>query len=57
MDCSGFVDYLLRQIAPAQFAQLRVEPGHARPRAAMYFELFNRLRKSPLPGWEPVEKR
>ena len=56
MDCSGFVDYLLRQIAPAQFAQLRVEPGHARPRAAMYFELFNRLRKSPLPGWEAVEK-
>ena len=56
MDCSGFVDYLLKRIAPAQFAQLRIEPGHARPRAAMYFELFKRLHKSPLPGWEAVQK-
>jgi hypothetical protein len=56
MDCSGFVDYLLKHLAPAQFAQLGVEPGHARPRAAMYFQLFNRLRESPLPGWEAVAK-
>ncbi len=56
MDCSGFVDYLLKHLAPAQFAQVGVEPGHARPRAAMYFQLFNRLRASPLPGWEAVPK-
>jgi hypothetical protein len=56
MDCSGFVDYLLKQIAPAQFATLKIEPGHTRPRAAMYFELFNRLNKSPLPGWEAIPK-
>ena len=56
MDCSGFVDYLLKRIAPAQFAQLQIEPGHARPRAAMYFELFKGLHKSPLPGWEVVQK-
>ena len=40
MDCSGFVDYLLEHFAPVQFAPLRVEPGHTRPRAAMYFDLF-----------------
>jgi hypothetical protein len=56
MDCSGFVDYLLKQNAPAQFSPLRIEPGHTRPRAAMYFDLFNRLNKSPLPGWESVPK-
>jgi hypothetical protein len=56
MDCSGFVDYLLKQIAPAQFAPLRIEPGHTRPRAAMYFDLFTRLDKSPSPGWEAVPK-
>jgi hypothetical protein len=56
MDCSGFVDYLLEQIAPAQLAPLRIEPGHKRPRAAMYFDLFTRLNKSPLPGWEAVPK-
>ena len=56
MDCSGFVDYLLEHFAPVQFAPLRVEPGHTRPRAAMYFDLFTRLNKSPLPGWETVPK-
>jgi hypothetical protein len=56
MDCSGFADYLLKRIAPTQFAQLRVEPGHTRPRAAMYFRLFDRSRKSPVPGWEAVQK-
>lgn len=56
MDCSGFVDYLLKEIAPAQFAALRIEPGHTRPRAAIYFDLFTRLNKSPSPGWEAVPK-
>jgi hypothetical protein len=56
MDCSGFVDYLLEQNAPVQFAPLRIEPGHTRPRAAVYFDLFTRLNKSPLPGWEAVPK-
>jgi hypothetical protein len=56
MDCSGFVDFLLKQIAPAQFSPLRIEPGHTRPRAAMYFELFSRLNISPLPGWEAIPK-
>jgi hypothetical protein len=56
MDCSGFVDYLLEHFAPVQFASLRVEPGHTRPRAAMYFDLFTRLNKSPLLGWESVPK-
>jgi hypothetical protein len=56
MDCSGFVDYLLEHFAQAQFAPLRIEPGHTRPRAAMYFGLFTRLNKNPLPGWEAVPK-
>jgi hypothetical protein len=56
MDCSGFVDYLLEQFAPVQFAPLGIEPGHTRARAAMYFDLFTRLNKSPLPGWESVPK-
>src|SRR5208282_31784 len=43
-------------LCPAQFVQPRIEPGHARPRAAMYFELFKELHKSPLPGWEIVQK-
>jgi hypothetical protein len=56
LDCSGFVDFLLKQFAPRQFASLPVEPGHARPRAAMYYELIHGLTQHPLPGWVPVRK-
>ena len=56
MDCSGLVDYLLKRIAPEKFRQLPVEPGHARPRAAMYFQFLDRLREQPLPGWEAVHQ-
>ena len=56
MDCSGFVDYLLKRIAPGQFGQLPIEPGHARPRAAMYFQLLHDLRKQPLLGWKAVRQ-
>jgi hypothetical protein len=56
MDCSGLVDYLLKRIAPKKFRQLPVEPGHARPRAAMYFQFLDRLRRQPFPGWEAVRQ-
>jgi hypothetical protein len=56
MDCSGFVDYLLKRIARQQFEQLPIEPGHARPRAVEYFEFLNRLSRQPLPGWEAVDQ-
>jgi hypothetical protein len=56
VDCSGLVDYLLKQIAPEKFRQLPVESGHPRPRAAMYFQFLDRLRQQPLPGWEAVRQ-
>ena len=54
MDCSEFVDYLLKRVAPEKFSQIPVEPGHVRPRAAMYFRFLNRLRQQPLVGWQAV---
>ena len=56
MDCSGFVDYLLKRLAPEQFGQLPIESGHARPRARIYFQLLHRLREQPLPGWEAIRQ-
>src|ERR1700693_4197281 len=56
MDCSGFVDYLLKRIAPPQFGQLPIEPGHARPRAAIYFKFLNSLHEQHLPGWKAVRQ-
>jgi hypothetical protein len=56
MDCSGFVDFLLRQVAPEQYVRVPIEPGHARPRAAMFFELLNALPGSNVPGWKAVDR-
>ena len=54
MDCSGFVDYLLKRVAPERYADLPIESGHARPRAAMYFDLLNGLSSKSVPGWKSV---
>jgi hypothetical protein len=56
MDCSGFVDYLLKRVAPERYAQIPIEPGHARPRAAVYYHLFEGLTESRIPGWESLKQ-
>jgi hypothetical protein len=56
MDCSGFVDFLLKRVAPQQYVHLPIESGHARPRAAMYFDLFSGLSSNSVPGWKPIER-
>jgi hypothetical protein len=56
MDCSGFVDYLLKRVAPEQYAHLPIETGHARPRAATYFEFFHGLPGNPVAGWKSIDR-
>jgi hypothetical protein len=56
MDCSGFADYLLKRVAPERYAHLPIETGHARPRAAVYFELFHSLPGNPVAGWKPIDQ-
>jgi hypothetical protein len=56
VDCSGFVDYLLKRVAPAQFAQLPVEAGHTRPRAQVYYEFLQDLSQMPSAGWASVPR-
>jgi hypothetical protein len=56
MDCSGFVDFLLKRFAPDQFAQVPIESGHARPRAATYYQFLHGLAQTPMPGWTTVHK-
>ncbi len=55
MDCSGFVDYLLKRVLPERYAQIPIEPGHARPRAAVYYDFFHGMSSDRVPGWEPIE--
>jgi hypothetical protein len=56
MDCSGFADYLLKRVAPAQYAHLPVETGHPRPRAATYFDFFHGLPNNPVAGWRSIDQ-
>jgi hypothetical protein len=56
MDCSGFVDFLLKRIAPEQYDNLPIEPGHARPRAVVYFDLLEGLTRQGIPGWQPIRR-
>jgi hypothetical protein len=56
MDCSGLVDYLLKRVAPEQYAHLPIETGHPRPRAASYFEFFHSLPDNPLGGWKSIDR-
>ena len=56
MDCSGFVDYLLKRVAPEQYAHLPIETGHPRPRAATYFKLFHSLPGNPVAGWKSIDQ-
>jgi hypothetical protein len=56
MDCSGFVDYLLKRVAPEQYSHLPIETGHPRPRAATYFEFFHSLPGNPLAGWKSIDQ-
>jgi hypothetical protein len=56
MDCSGFVDYLLKRVDPDQYAHLPIETGHPRPRAATYFEFFHDLPGNPVAGWKLIDQ-
>jgi hypothetical protein len=56
MDCSGLVDYLLKRVAPEQYAHLPIETGHPRPRAATYFEFFHGLPANPVAGWKSIDQ-
>jgi hypothetical protein len=55
VDCSGFVDYLLKRIVPDQYKQLPIEAGHTRPRAEVYYDFFAGLAQTPKAGWEVVQ--
>jgi hypothetical protein len=49
VDCSGFVDHLLKRVAPQQYDRLPIEPGHTRPRAEVYYQFFVELAQTPKP--------
>ncbi len=54
-DCSGFVDDLLRQVAPDAYSAIPVEAGWAEPRAYKFAEFFAALQTAgDEGGWTAV---
>jgi hypothetical protein len=56
LDCSGFVDHLVKQVAPQQYDRFPIELRHTRPRAEVYYQFFVDLAETPKPGWRAVSR-
>jgi hypothetical protein len=54
LDCSEFVSSLLERVAPLHYQQIPIESGRHQPRAAMYFEFFEKLEAAPETGWRSL---
>jgi len=57
-DCSGFIGYLLNQIAPEHLALIPKEPTQPRPRAFKYYEYFHQLQQegTVAQGWKAINR-
>lgn len=56
-DCSGFLDDLLQQVAPAALAAIPVEQGFPGPRAYLFERFFAALlANGDQPGWNSVAR-
>lgn len=56
VDCSGFVGYVLKRIAPQQFGAIPKENGWAIPRAFKYEEFFRSISGHAENGWRAVSE-
>jgi hypothetical protein len=50
-DCSGYVSYVLQQVAPKHLSVIPREPNWDRPRAFKYYEFFASLDSTSTDGW------
>ena len=54
-DCSIFVGYILKQLAPDHFAQIpQVEANRVWPRAFEFYNFCSSLVATPVSGWSPA---
>lgn len=53
-DCSGFVSYVLKRVAPEHLQVIPKESGWAIPRAFKYEEFFRSLAGHPEKGWRAI---
>ena len=53
-DCSGFVSYVLAQVAPAHLKLIRKEKNWDRPRAFKYYEYFASLDTDSSQPWRRI---
>ena len=55
VDCSGFVSFVLQQVAPEHLQVIPKESGWEIPRAFKYEEFFSSLSSHPERGWSPIQ--
>jgi hypothetical protein len=55
-DCSGFVGFVLSQVAQTHYREIVPEPGHARPRAFVYYDFFAALGSYSPGGWSRIDR-
>lgn len=53
-DCSGYVSYVLQQIAPKHLQAIPKESNWDRPRAFKYYQYFASLASNASGGWHPI---
>jgi hypothetical protein len=54
MDCSGFVSYVLKRVAPLHFAKILEEVDEPRLRALEFYEYFSALKLKSDGRWRPI---
>ncbi len=56
-DCSGFVSFVLAEVAPRHYRKVaRTEPGWPYPQAKAYVRFFQSLADQPVRGWISIPK-
>lgn len=55
VDCSSFIDYILRKKAPLALAMLPVDNHHTRARAHNFYDYFKALEQTPNYHWACVK--
>ena len=55
-DCSGFVSFILDEIAHEQYEEIPKESDRDRPRAFKYYEFLHFLVAEAIDGWTSIER-
>jgi hypothetical protein len=56
LDCSGFLDFILKKVAPEHLAVVPAPKHHARPLALQFYEFFTAAGEKGDKGWREIKQ-